>query len=282
MNKWFTAQELVGLPGLPGTDRNIRALAAREGWEGQRRLGSKAIEYSFAVLPPEAQAALLARLVGQEDEPAPSAQLSAKTSQRDGLSASRLTDDQRAVMQARLAFVREIERMSEVVSQQRAIMTLVGLARGGQLSPYLAERVVRANDRKTPDRSLSERTLKRFLQNSPADLLARPDSGDSLTSQIRRLLGRDCRHWPDLEQIARQLHASPQTLRRRLREEGTSFQELKDQLRRDLAIYHLGRDALSIQAIAEQLGFSEASAFHRAFKKWTGLTPGAYRAHRAE
>lgn len=127
-----------------------------------------------------------------------------------------------------------------------------------------------------------ERTLKRFLQNSPADLLARPDSGDSLTSQIRRLLGRDCRHWPDLEQIARQLHASPQTLRRRLREEGTSFQEIKDQLRRDLAIYHLGRDALSIQAIAEQLGFSEASAFHRAFKKWTGLTPGAYRAHRAE
>lgn len=165
MRKWFTALELAGLPGLPGTERGIRKLAEREGWEGQRRLGTKAIEYSFAVLPPEAQDALLARLVGQEDEPAPSAQLPAKTSQRDGLSASRLTDDQRAVMQARLAFVREIERMSEVVSQQRAIMTLVGLARGGQLSPYLAERVVRANDRKTPDRSLSERTLKRWLSD---------------------------------------------------------------------------------------------------------------------
>ncbi len=118
-----------------------------------------------------------------------------------------------------------------------------------------------------------ERTLKQFLQHSPADLLARPDGGDSLTSQIRRLLGRDCRRWPDLDQVARQLHMSSQTLRRHLREEGGSFQQLKDHLRRDLAIYHLGRDELSIQDIAEQLGFSEPSAFHRAFKKWTGLTP---------
>ncbi|CAD5109344.1 AraC family transcriptional regulator [Zestomonas carbonaria] len=127
-----------------------------------------------------------------------------------------------------------------------------------------------------------ERTLKQFLKNSPADLLARPDGGDSLTSQIRRLLGRDCSHWPDLEHVARQLHTSPQTLRRHLREEGTSFQELKDHLRRDLAIYHLGRDSLAIQDIAAQLGFSEPSAFHRAFKKWTGLTPGAYRTHQAD
>ncbi|WP_134515621.1 AraC family transcriptional regulator, partial [Pseudomonas aeruginosa] len=101
-----------------------------------------------------------------------------------------------------------------------------------------------------------ERTLKQFLQHSPADLLARPDGGDSLTSQIRRLLGRDCRRWPDLDQVARQLHMSSQTLRRHLREEGGSFQQLKDHLRRDLAIYHLGRDELSIQDIAEQLGFS--------------------------
>ena len=123
-----------------------------------------------------------------------------------------------------------------------------------------------------------ERTLKQFLEHSPADLLARPDGGDSLTSQIRRLLGRDCANWPDLDAVATQLHISPQTLRRHLREEGSSFQELKDHLRRDLAIYHLGRDELAIQDIAEQLGFSEPSAFHRAFKKWTGLTPGAYRA----
>ncbi|VVN05387.1 putative HTH-type transcriptional regulator [Pseudomonas fluorescens] len=123
-----------------------------------------------------------------------------------------------------------------------------------------------------------ERTLKHFLERSPADLLSRPDDGDSLSSQLRRLLSRDSSCWPDLETVAAHLHISPQTLRRHLREEGSSFQELKDQLRRDIAIYHLGRADLSLQQIAEQLGFSEPSAFHRAFKKWTGLTPGAYRA----
>ncbi|WLH67298.1 AraC family transcriptional regulator [Pseudomonas sp. FP2309] len=123
-----------------------------------------------------------------------------------------------------------------------------------------------------------ERTLKHFLERSPADLLSRPDEGDSLSSQLRRLLSRDRTPWPDLEAVAQHLHISPQTLRRHLREEGTSFQALKDELRRDIAIYHLGRADLSLQEIAEQLGFSEPSAFHRAFKKWTGLTPGAYRA----
>lgn len=123
-----------------------------------------------------------------------------------------------------------------------------------------------------------ERTLKHFLERSPADLLSRPDDGDSLSSRLRRLLSRDSTRWPDLDAVAAHLHISPQTLRRHLREEGTSFQALKDQLRRDIAIYHLGRADLSLQQIAEQLGFSEPSAFHRAFKKWTGLTPGAYRA----
>lgn len=123
-----------------------------------------------------------------------------------------------------------------------------------------------------------ERTLKHFLERSPADLLSRPDDGDSLSSQLRRLLSRDSARWPDLEAVAAHLHISPQTLRRHLREEGSSFQELKDQLRRDIAIYHLSRADLSLQQIAEQLGFSEPSAFHRAFKKWTGVTPGAYRA----
>lgn len=166
MRKWFTAQELAGLPGLPTTDRNVRLMAEREGWEGQRRLGSKAVEYSFAVLPAETQAALVARMVQAEqpaEAPKPTAPHTLISPQRDGISTSRLSDDQRDVMSARVSIIREVERMSQMVSQQRAILTLVGLARDGQLSPYLAERVERANDRKTADRTLSERTIKRWL-----------------------------------------------------------------------------------------------------------------------
>jgi putative transposase len=176
MRKWFTAQELAGLPGMPGTVQGLRLAAAREGWEGQRRLGSKAIEYSFAVLPAETQAGLLARLVSEEQPLAATATTVTQAlneSKRDAVLASQLTDNQRSVMTARLAFVREIERMSKVVTQQRAVMTLVGLASDGQLSPYLTERVARANDRKTEDRSLSERTLKRWL----ADFRANGETG---------------------------------------------------------------------------------------------------------
>lgn len=163
MRKWFTAQELAGQPGLPGTVQGVNQRAKREGWEAQLRLGrGGGQEYSFAMLPPETQAALLTAAVNVEKSEVALAE-SQNIAMRDAIPASRLTDDQRGVMIARLSFVREIERMSLAVSQQRAIMTLVGLARDNQLSPYLAERVERANDRKTSDRSLSERTLKRWL-----------------------------------------------------------------------------------------------------------------------
>lgn len=168
MTSWYTARELAGLPGMPGTERAVQLRAKREGWEGQGRLGSKAIEYSVAVLPKETQNALLVAQLGTPpalvEAPEPVA-ASYVYNERDGLSVSRLTDDQRAVMTARLAFIREIERMSQAVTQQRAIETLVELARVGELSPYLMERVERANDRKTADRTLSERTLKRWLTN---------------------------------------------------------------------------------------------------------------------
>lgn len=169
MSKWFTAAELAGLQGMPGTERGVKKAADRLGWEGQRRLGtSRAIEYSFAVLPAETQAALIARSVQHErpaEAPKPTAPHTLISPQRDGVSTSRLSDDQREVMAARVAIIREVERMSQMVSQQRAIITLIGLARDDKLSPYMAERVERANDRKNDSRSLSERTLKRWLSD---------------------------------------------------------------------------------------------------------------------
>jgi AraC-like DNA-binding protein len=73
------------------------------------------------------------------------------------------------------------------------------------------------------------------------------------------------------------MNMTPATLRRRLHEDGTSFQAIKDQLRRDLAISHLSHSKRSTMDIGLELGFSERSAFHRAFKKWTGASPGEFR-----
>ena len=172
MHSWYSARELAGLPGLPGTERAVQLRARRERWEGQQRLGTKAIEYAFAVLPNATQAALIAASVSEkENEPPVETQLT-KTERNQTLT-SRLSDQQRSVMTARLAFVREIERMTQVISQNRAVATLVALAKTGDLSPYLNDRVIRANDRKTEDRALSERTLKRWL----ADYRAHGETG---------------------------------------------------------------------------------------------------------
>jgi AraC-like DNA-binding protein len=120
--------------------------------------------------------------------------------------------------------------------------------------------------------------MRHFLKTSPADLLSRPDESNTWTGRIRGLIGRDfSRPMPDFDWIAQELHTSPQTLRRRLKQENTSFQEIKDLLRRDMAIYYLSHQELPINDIAERVGFTEPSTFHRAFKKWTGVTPGAWR-----
>jgi AraC-like DNA-binding protein len=125
-------------------------------------------------------------------------------------------------------------------------------------------------------------SLREFLRHAPDALLLRYRDQASLSERIRRLLRAHLREddMPSLEQVGRTLAMTPQTLRRRLREEGHNFQSLKDDLRRDAAIEYLARPELTLVEIASQLGFSEASTFHRAFKKWTGVAPGEYRQQR--
>lgn len=124
----------------------------------------------------------------------------------------------------------------------------------------------------------SEKSLKGFLRAAPANLFVLPHNTQVLSSQIRALIGKDfTQEFPDFEDVSARLNMTPQTLRRRLKDEATSYQAIKDNLRRDAAIYYLSRPQLSISDIAQMMGFSEPSTFHRAFKKWTGLTPGEYR-----
>lgn len=121
-------------------------------------------------------------------------------------------------------------------------------------------------------------SLDEFLRSAPHSLLVKYRDHSSMTERIRRILRRHlAEEPPSLEDIGRQLAMTPQTLRRRLHDEGRSFRGLKEDLRRDAAIEYLARPNLTLPEIAARLGFSEASTFHRAFKHWTGVAPGEYR-----
>ena len=80
-----------------------------------------------------------------------------------------------------------------------------------------------------------------------------------------------------IEIVARKLGMSRQTLYRRLKAEGTTFEELLDAKRRQLAVRYLGLDGSSVKAAAYRLGFSDPAAFSRAFKRWTGTSPSSFR-----
>lgn len=124
----------------------------------------------------------------------------------------------------------------------------------------------------------NERTMKDFLRSAPANFLVKYKNSDSVSARIRRRLREmPPASWPDFATLASQFHASEATLRRRLDDEGQSYRSILDDLRRDLAISLLSDTGLSISEIAGELGFAEPSAFHRAFRKWTGARPGEYR-----
>ena len=124
----------------------------------------------------------------------------------------------------------------------------------------------------------NRQSLQEFLAGAPANLLIRYRDASSVSERIRRLLQRRLDSvLPSLEAVGELMAMTPQTLRRRLREEGHGFQALKDALRRDTAIACLAQPDLTLIDIANRIGFSEASTFCRAFKKWTGVAPGEYR-----
>lgn len=122
--------------------------------------------------------------------------------------------------------------------------------------------------------------IQQFVRRSPYDIMTIPGRQQTLESQIERLLaphGADRMANITLHDVAEQLFMSPQTIQRRLSDSGTSFNTIKENWRRERAIKLLQNSQLSIEAISERLGFSEARSFTRAFKTWTGLSPRKYR-----
>jgi AraC-like DNA-binding protein len=84
-------------------------------------------------------------------------------------------------------------------------------------------------------------------------------------------------HLPALPQLAESLEAKPELFRRRLREAGASYNQLKQSCRRELSLDLLHRTTLSVEAISDRLGFCDSDAFRRAFHDWMGASPSAYR-----
>ncbi len=124
--------------------------------------------------------------------------------------------------------------------------------------------------------------LEAAVMKYAAELLDRPDSdgADAIRSRLRKhLVGNMQAGEVALEAAARSLGMTTRTLQRRLREEGTSFNAVLDDMRRDVALTQMRARRQSIDELSFVLGFEKTSSFHRAFKRWTGLTPGEFRRH---
>lgn len=124
----------------------------------------------------------------------------------------------------------------------------------------------------------NEGGLRRFLRHAPARFLIRHWEDHGLAAAIRaRLTGAPPIDWPSFDELAAELRVPASSLRRQLRSEGHSYQAIKDDIRRDLALHSLATGPESMNEIAGALGFLEPSAFFRAFRKWTGQTPSVFR-----
>ncbi|WP_101758097.1 AraC family transcriptional regulator [Oceanicoccus sp. KOV_DT_Chl] len=125
----------------------------------------------------------------------------------------------------------------------------------------------------------TEESVEDFLRRAPFGIVINAGSGHTTKSRVMAILNQNVGHnMLGTERVAEQLCMSVTTLRRHLQLEGTTFQRLKDECRMQAAFHYLASADLGNRDIADRLGFDEVSAFFRAFKKWTGVTPGQYRA----
>jgi AraC-like DNA-binding protein len=130
-------------------------------------------------------------------------------------------------------------------------------------------------DREQPFR---DENLHRLLKLRADDLLSEKHAKVLLRERVKLLLRRaaDLSH-VDLASVARGLGMNERALRRRLSAESSSLSSLRDEVRREIALESLTNARLEIKQIADRVGFSDVSAFHRAFRRWTGSTPTRYR-----
>ncbi|MCK5789568.1 MAG: helix-turn-helix domain-containing protein [Ketobacter sp.] len=125
---------------------------------------------------------------------------------------------------------------------------------------------------------LTDHNLFSLSESRAVNLMMRLRSEDRIAREIchhvTQLLTEGA---PGINDVARRMNCSGRTLQRRLAERNLSYQMLLDYVRKDMAIEMLCKTTLPITRIAERTGFADDSTFHRAFRRWTGLSPGSYR-----
>ena len=121
-----------------------------------------------------------------------------------------------------------------------------------------------------------DHSLLQILTNHADALLSQLPRAPSFSERARAVIV-DLRGHSGADQVARRLAVSVRTLHRRLAEEGTTHGDLVDDVRREQAMMHLTGNRFSIGEIAFLLGFAHPNGFHKAFKRWTRMTPAQYR-----
>ena len=125
----------------------------------------------------------------------------------------------------------------------------------------------------TPLPTHNERIQSALLAHAEG-LLAEQAGPASVAGSVREALARELQGGdPSIERVAKKLATTPRTLQRRLRDEATSFQDVLDRVRSELAQRYLGDGKLDVSEVAFLLGYSESSAFPRAYKRWHGVAP---------
>ncbi|KAF0804759.1 AraC family transcriptional regulator [Alcanivorax xiamenensis] len=119
--------------------------------------------------------------------------------------------------------------------------------------------------------------LARLAEVQCEQELAHIKAPPPLLGQVRRIILARSGRFPGVEEVASELHMSSRTLKRKLQQLGTSYQTLLDDLRKGLAVEYLSQSRRSVDDIAAALGYSDASNFARAFRRWTGKSPSDYR-----
>jgi AraC-like DNA-binding protein len=120
-----------------------------------------------------------------------------------------------------------------------------------------------------------ESDLAAFLDGAPGKISMLYRRDREMVRAVRELLAKSMAM--GFDEAARALALTPRTLHRRLHDEGSSFRAIKDRLRRELALARLEKTETSVADIANELGYSEPSAFFRAFQGWTGEAPSEHR-----